>query len=111
MLSDLVSRGSAFQSFSAAYVKERSPRVTLDIFLGQLRRRLSRELLRLYRGGDLVRIKEATYVGAKPLRALNVIKRILKTIRNFTGSQCKLKRRVVIWQYLLCWQTSLAAVF
>ena len=67
--------------------------------------RLSQELLRLYRGGDLMEINEATYVGAKPLRALNVIKRILKTIRNFTGSQCKLKSRGVIWQYLLCWQT------
>ena len=46
--------------------------------------RLSQEFLRLYRGGDLMEINEATYVGAKPLRALNVIKRILKTIRNFT---------------------------
>ena len=44
-------------------------------------------------------IKEATYAGAKRLRALNVIKTILKAIRNFTGSQCKLKRRGVIWQY------------
>ena len=76
MLSDLLSRGREFQSFGAAYVKERSPRVTLDNFLGQLRRRLSRELLRLYRGGDLMKINEVTYAGAKPLRALNVIKRI-----------------------------------
>ena len=106
-----MSRGRAFQSFGAAYVKERSPRVTLDNFLGQLRMRVSQELLRLYREGDSMEINEATYVGAKPLRALNVIKRILKTIRNFTGSQCKLKSRGVIWQYLLCWQTSLAAAF
>ena len=67
-----MSRGRAFQSSGAAYVKERSPRVTLDNFLGQLRMRLSQELLRLYRGGDLMEINEATYVGAKPLRALNV---------------------------------------
>ena len=48
---------------------------------------------------------------SKLLRALNVIKIILKAIRNFTGSQCKEKSRGVIWQYLLCWQTSLAAAF
>ena len=111
VFSDLMSRGRAFQSFGAAYVKERLPRVTLDNFLGQLMRRLSRELLSLYRGGDLMAIKKATYAGAKRLRALNVIKRILNAIRNLTGSQCKLKCRGVIWQYVLRWKTSLAAAF
>jgi len=40
-INNLMSRGSAFQSFGAAYVKERSPRVTLDNFLGKLRSRLN----------------------------------------------------------------------
>ena len=44
--SDLKSKGRAFQNFGAAYVKERSPRVTSDSKQGWLRRRLSQELLR-----------------------------------------------------------------
>ena len=70
VLSDLMSRGRAFQRFGAAYVKEGSPRVTVDNFLGQLRMRVSQELLRLYRGGDLMKINEATYVGALIFKSL-----------------------------------------
>lgn len=54
-INNLMSRGRVFQSFGAAYVKERSPRVTLDNFLGQLRSQLSfqadRFQLNLYYSG------------------------------------------------------------
>ena len=50
---------------------------------------LSLELLKLYLDTGLGVIKKLKYEGAKPLKILKTINRILNSILNFTGSQCK----------------------
>ena len=58
MLALLISNGSAFQSFGAAQVKERSPSVALDLKRGQLSKSFSLEFLRLYLDGSLREIRD-----------------------------------------------------
>ena len=50
---------------------------------------LSLERLKLHLDTGLGVIKKLKYEGAKPLKILKTINRILNLILNFTGSQCK----------------------
>ena len=72
---------------------------------------LSLELLKLYLDTGLGVIKKLKYEGAKPLKILKTINRILNSILNFTGSQCKSTNKGVMWQYLLSLHINLAHMF
>ena len=88
-MDSLINLGTAFHNLGAAYRKARSPRVALGLTFGELSRVLSLELLKLYLDTGLGVIKKLKYEGAKPLKILKTINRILNSILNFTGSQCK----------------------
>ena len=56
-------------------------------------------------------VHRSIYLGARPFSALNVMRRILKTILYFMGSQWRAARTGVIWSDFLVLETSRAAVF
>ena len=68
----LKSLGRAFHNLGAANTKALSPRVALG-----LSKVLSLELLKLYLDTGLEIIKKLKYEGARPLKILNTINRIL----------------------------------
>ena len=92
----LINLGRAFYNLGAANTKARSPRVALGLIFGKLSKAPSLELLTLYLDTGLEVIKKLKYEGARPLKILKTIKRILNSILNFTGSQCKSTNRGVM---------------
>ena len=84
-MDSLIYLGRAFYNLGAANTKARSPRVVLGLTVGQLSKVPSLELLKLYLDTGLGVIK-LKYEGAKPLKILKTINRILNSILYFTGS-------------------------
>ena len=65
----------------------------------------------LYLPSFLILISSVIYPGAKPLIALYTKSKILNSMWNVTGSQCKLYNNGVILQYLDSLNINLAAAF
>ena len=88
-MDSLINLRRAFHNLGAANRKAHSPRVDLGLTFGELSTVLSLELLKLYLHTGLGVIKKLKYEGVKPLKILKTINRILNSILNLTGSQCK----------------------
>ena len=101
-------RGNSFHSVGAKKAKALSPFV-LSFVLGTLSRSFPEDLRALtFTFGSS---SSLMYGGDRPCRALKVINKILKTILESIGSQCKAARTGVMWDLLKVLVKSLAAAF
>ena len=73
--------GRLFQSFGAARVNERSPRMVRLLNTGYFNKSVSELVLRLYLPGFFSSISSDRYRGARPLRVLDTNNNILNWIR------------------------------
>ena len=76
-----IALGRLFQSFGAAHVNERSPRVVRLLNAGYFNKSVSELVLRLYLPGFFNSISSDRYRGARPLRVLYTSNNILNWIR------------------------------
>ena len=108
----LTSRGKLFHKFEAATMKYLSPNVLYGFKINILKVRFhSNQNLTYTYPHSLILISSVIYPGAKPLIALYIKSKILNSMRNLTGSQCKLYNNGVILQYLDSLSINLAAAF
>ena len=82
-LVSVINLGRAFHDLDEANTKAHSPRVALSLIFGKLSKIPSLELLKLYLDTGLEVIKELKYEGARPLKILKTINRILNSVLNF----------------------------
>ena len=97
--------------FGAAIIKDLSPNVLNVLKLTYLSKHPFELERNLYLPSFLKLISSVIYPGAKPLIALNVKSKMLNSMRNATGNQCKLYNNGVILQYLVSLYINLAAAF
>ena len=76
-----IALGRLFQSFGAAHVNERSPRVVKLLNAGYFNKSVSELVLRLYLPGFFNSISSDRYRGARPLRVFYTSSNILNWIR------------------------------
>ena len=76
-----IALGRLFQSFGAAHVNERSPRVVRLLNTGYFNKSVSELVLRLYLPGFFSSMSSARYRGARPFRVLYTSNNILNRIR------------------------------
>ena len=76
-----IALGRLFQSFGAAHVNERSPRVVRLLNAGYFNNGVSELVLRLCLPGFFSSISSDRYRGARPLRVLYTSNNILNWIR------------------------------
>ena len=107
----LTSRGKLFHKFGAATIKDLSPNVLYVLKSTYLSKIPFQLECNLYLPSFLILISSVIYPGAKPLIALYTKSKILNSMRNVTGSQCKLYNNGAILQYLDSLYINLAAAF
>ena len=76
-----IALGRLFQSFGAAHVNERSPRVVRLLNSGYFNKSVSELVLRLYLPGFFSSMSCDSYRGARPFRVLYTSNNILNRIR------------------------------
>ena len=75
----LINLGRAFRNSGAANTKACSPRVALTLIFGKLSKVPLLELLKLYLDTGLEVIKKLKHEGARPLKILKTISRMLNS--------------------------------
>ena len=88
-MDSLINLGTAFHNFRCSIQKGPFTESCLGLNIWITKYGTVAKLLKLYLQTGLGVIKKLKYEGAKPLKILKSINRILNSILNFTGSQCK----------------------